>query len=424
MDGQINPQFKSWLDVKPNSDFPIQNIPFGIASANEGPFVATIIGDTIINLAAMAEMDFFKDLNIDHAVFSEPALNDFIELGRPVTRSVRARIAKLFELGNAHLKEDEDFGNRVLFKEEEVALHIPLFIQDYTDFYSSKEHATNIGTMFRDANNPLLPNWRHIPVGYHGRASSILVSGTPIVRPRGQQRPAAEGEGPQFGPSKRLDFELEMAFAIGKENELGEPISIENAEEHIFGMVIFNDWSARDIQVWEYVPLGPFLGKSFASSISPWVVTLDALEPFRTPTPEPELPILPYLKYEGKGNFDINLEVAIQPDGSTEKVVCNSNTKFLYWNMAQQLTHHTVNGCNMQVGDMCASGTISGQDPNSYGSMLEISWGGSKSVEMNDGTERKFIHDGDTVIMRAWAQKDSLRIGFGAVASKVLPNKA
>jgi len=294
---------------------------------------------------------------------------------------------------------------------------MPVCVGDYTDFYSSIEHATNVGKMFRDPENALLPNWKHIPVGHHGRASSIVVSGEPIVRPKGQTIPK-DAKQPVFGPTQRLDFELEMGFVVGKNTDLGESIATNKAEDYIFGLVLFNDWSARDIQKWEYVPLGPFLAKNFASSISPWIVTLDALEPFRVAGPKQEPEVLPYLQYEGNKNYDIHLEVGIN-----DNTVCQSNFKYMYWNMAQQLAHHTVNGCNVHIGDMMASGTISGKDENSYGSMLELAWMGTKPVQLNDGSERKFIHDGDTLRMRGYAQKDDIRVGFGEVSTKVLPAK-
>jgi len=301
-----------------------------------------------------------------------------------------------------------------------VELSMPVFVPSYTDFYSSIEHATNIGSMIRDPENALMPNWKHIPVGYHGRSSSIIVSGQPVHRPKGQTK-APEAARPDFGPTKRLDFELEMAFVVSQETELGKSIGTAQAEDHIFGFVLFNDWSARDIQVWEYVPLGPFLAKNFASSISPWIVTLEALEEFRVAGPKQDPAVLPYLDFQGNKNFDINLEVAITPDGSTEKVVCQSNFKYMYWNICQQLAHHTVNGCNIEVGDMYASGTISGPTPNSYGSMMELAWKGTKPLTMNDGSKRTFIEDGDTVIMRGFAEKEGKRVGFGEVSTKILP---
>jgi len=295
-----------------------------------------------------------------------------------------------------------------------------VLVRDYTDFYSSKEHATNVGTMFRDPENALLPNWKHLPVGYHGRASSIIVSGEPIRRPKGQRKDGDKDQ-PVFGPSGRLDFELEMAFITCKENKLGESISTSEADDYIFGFVLFNDWSARDMQAWEYVPLGPFLAKNFASSVSPWVVTLDALEPFRVAGPKQEPKVLPYLKAEGLSNFDIHLEVGIQPKGGAEKVVSRSNFKHMYWNIRQQLAHHTINGCNINVGDMYASGTISGPTPDSYGSMLELAWKGTKPIPMPDGSTRSFLQDGDTVTMRGFAEKDGIRIGFGEVKAEILP---
>jgi fumarylacetoacetase len=297
---------------------------------------------------------------------------------------------------------------------------MPVRVGDYTDFYSSIDHATNVGTMFRDPANALLPNWKHLPVGYHGRASSIIISGTNFYRPKGQTKPA-DAEVPVFGPCKSLDFELEVAFVIGKPTALGESVSTADADDYIFGLALFNDWSARDIQTWEYVPLGPFLAKNFASTVSPWIVTLEALEPFRTAGYAQEPKVLPYLEYAGDKNIDIQLEVSIQPENSTETAICHSNYKFMYWTMEQQLAHHTVNGCNINIGDMMASGTISGPTPDSFGSMLELSWKGTKPLKLNDGSERKFINDNDTVIMRGYCKKDKVRIGFGEARGKVLP---
>ncbi|MEI6901048.1 MAG: fumarylacetoacetase, partial [Bacteroidota bacterium] len=284
------------------------------------------------------------------------------------------------------------------------------------------EQATNVGIMFLDPANALLPNWRHLPVGYHGRSSSIVVSGTDIYRPKGQSNPP-NSEKPVFGPSKQVDFELEMAFITGKKTNLGESVSTADAEDHIFGMVIFNDLSARDIQAWEYVPLGPFLAKNFGSVISPWVVTMDALEPFRVPGPKQEPEVLPYLQFSGNHNFDITLDVLIQPEGQQPFRVCHSNYRYMYWNLVQQLAHQTVNGCNINVGDMYGSGTISGPTPDSFGSMLEISWKGTRPVLLPDRSERKFIEDNDTIIMKGFCEKDDMRIGFGEVVTKILPAK-
>lgn len=416
-----DPTKSSWLAVSADSDFPIQNIPFGIfKTAEKSPRMATIIGDTVIDLAVLANAGFFSSLNIEKSIFEQQYINDFMALGKAQTRAVRDRISELFEKNNTELAGNSALLAQALHHLKEVELLLPVKIGDYTDFYSSREHATNVGTMFRDPDNALLPNWLHLPVGYHGRASSIVVSGTAIHRPKGQQS-NDETQPPTFGPSKLLDFELEMAFVIGKSTQMGQSISTAEAEDYIFGVTLFNDWSARDIQKWEYVPLGPFLAKNFASTISPWIVTLDALEPFRTEGYVQNPEVLPYLKYQGKCNYDIKLQVAIQPEGSKAHVVCESNFKHLYWTMTQQLAHHTVNGCNVNVGDMCASGTISGPTPSSFGSMLEISWRGTKPVDMPDGTQRRFILDGDTVIMKGWGEANGVRIGFGICAGKVLP---
>jgi fumarylacetoacetase len=404
------------INIPENSDFSIHNIPFGIFStADRSPRVGVAIGEHILDLVAVAELDVF-DFNT--AVLEKDTLNDFISLGKSITKRVRTNIQ--------HWLKDEDSilaGKPELFVlQSEASMHMPISIGDYTDFYSSIEHATNVGTMFRDPKNALMPNWKHIPVGYHGRASSIIVSGEDIHRPKGQVLPK-DSTSPVFQPSARLDFELEMGFITGKNTAIGESIATEDAEDYIFGMVLLNDWSARDIQKWEYVPLGPFLAKNFASHISPWIVTLEALEPFRMPGPDQEPKVLPYLEFEGNKNYDIKLEVGISPEGSEEATVCHSNFKYMYWNMAQQLAHHTVNGCNINIGDLYGSGTISGKDENSYGSMLELAWMGTKPIKMKDGSERKFINDGDTVTMRGFAQKDDIRVGFGEVSAKVLPAK-
>lgn len=412
---------KSWIDVPSNSDFPLQNIPFGIIKSDKlSPRVATIIGNTVIDIAALNSLGYFKSLNIPQDVLENNTLNRFIALGKSNTSKVRELIMHLFSENNSELKNNTDHKNIVLMNVSEVQNLLPIKIGDYTDFYSSMEHATNVGKMFRDPANALLPNWKHLPVGYHGRASSIFISGTSFYRPKGQSK-APDAELPTFGPTKLLDFELEMAFIIGKENKIGESISTDKAEEYIFGMVLFNDWSARDIQAWEYVPLGPFLAKNFFSSVSPWIVTLEALEPFRVEGPKQDPKVLPYLEYTGAKNYDIQLDVFIQPENGEENKVCHSNFKYMYWNMCQQLAHHTINGCNVRIGDVMASGTISGPTEDSFGSMLEITWRGTKPVKLKDGSERKFINDNDTVIIRGYAEKDGLRIGFGEVKNKVLP---
>jgi fumarylacetoacetase len=409
---------KTWIEVPENSDFPIQNIPFGIAKANNEVFVATRIGDTVVNLYNVAQLGHF---NVANGVFASCRLNDFMLLGKQTTREVRDEISTIFNANNEAAKNNTKLQS-ALMNINDVEMLMPVQVGDYTDFYSSEQHAYNVGSMFRDPNNALLPNWKYIPVGYHGRASSIVVSGTPLNRPKGQQKPK-DDEPPVFGPCKLLDFELEMAFITYEGKTIGDSISIDEADDFIFGMCLFNDWSARDIQKWEYVPLGPFLAKNFGSSVSPWIVTLDALEPFRTKGSVQEPEVFDYLKCESDKNIDINLQVAIQPEGTEETVVSNSNYKYMYWNMNQQLAHHTINGCNIKAGDMMASGTISGNDESAYGSMLEISWKGTKSVTMADATERKFIADNDTVIMRGHAEKDGVRVGFGEVSTKVLPTK-
>lgn len=418
-----NPNLKSWIDVDPNSDFPIQNIPFGVMTTEgDTPRVATRIGDKVIDLKVLFDLGYFYDLHFGQEDFDTSSLNNMMRRGKEGTRALRNRISELFESSNEELKLNDNHIQQAFFNADEVEMLMPINVGDYTDFYSSEQHAYNVGCMFRDPNNALLPNWKHIPVGYHGRASSIVISGTPFHRPKGQQKPQ-EDQPPVFGPCKLLDFELEMAFVTYEGKPLGDSISTKEADDYIFGMCLFNDWSARDIQKWEYVPLGPFLAKNFASHVSPWIVTLDALEPFRVSGPNQDPKVLPYLEYEGDKHIDINLEVAIAPEAGYENVVCHSNYRHMYWNMNQQLAHHTVNGCNIKAGDMMASGTISGGEEGMYGSMLEITWKGTKPVQMPDGSERKFIQDNDTVIMRGFSQRDGVRVGFGEVKAKVLPAK-
>lgn len=412
---------KSFVEYSPNSDFSIHNIPFGVTVFNKEYIgCCTRIGDQIVDLATLYDLGYFEDIEgLDDNVFEAYTLNEFIELGKPVTNAVRIRIQELLQEGSA-LSKDQKTIEDAFYDLDKVKMMMPVHIPNYTDFYSSIEHATNVGKMLRDPANALLPNWKHLPVGYHGRASSIVVSGTDINRPKGQTKPA-DADKPVFGPCKQLDFELEMAFIVSKNTEMGESISTKDAEDAIFGMVVFNDWSARDIQAWEYVPLGPFLAKNFGSSISPWVVTLEALEPFRTASPVQDPEVLDYLKIEGDKNYDINLEVYLQPENGEENLICESNYKHMYWSMTQQLAHHTINGCNVEVGDMYASGTISGSDPKSFGSMMELTWRGQNPLALKDGQERKFIEDNDTVTMKAWAEKDGVRVGFGEVSGKIIP---
>ena len=411
----------SWIEVPANSDFPLRNIPFGIFSANgRTPRPCTRIGDQVIDLQELAQAELLNDLGIDRAAFQAGTLNALMKHGKSGTRQLRERLLDLFRADNNFLQERSITVAEAVLPLDAVTMHLPVEVGDYTDFYSSREHATNVGTMFRGAENALMPNWLHLPVGYHGRASSIVVSGTPIMRPMGQMRPNPD-QPPVFGASKQLDIELETAFITFDGRPLGQRITAEEAEDFIFGMVLFNDWSARDIQSWEYVPLGPFLGKNFGSSMSPWVVTLDALEPFRTASPAQQPTPLPYLHTTGERSFDIQLEVTVAPKNGEATVICRSNFKHLYWNMAQQLAHHTVNGCNVRAGDVMASGTISGSTPDSYGSFLELTWRGTKPLVLKDGSERKFLEDGDTVVMRGHCERNGLRIGFGEVRGEILP---
>jgi len=410
---------RSFIDVPTGSDFPLENLPYGvfIPNGSERKRPGTAIGDWVLDLDALEKADLLPT-----NVFSGDSLNDFMAAGRKTWTLVRSTLQRLLAHDTSRLRDDLDLRSLALFPIDAVRMVLPAKIGDYTDFYSSKEHATNVGSLFRDPANALLPNWLHLPVGYHGRASSVVVSGTDILRPKGQTQ--AGDAAPTFGPTRLLDFELEMGFFTGPGTELGETVSVENATDHIFGFVLVNDWSARDIQKWEYVPLGPFLGKNFATSISPWIVTLDALEPFRCAGPDQDPAPLPYLTSSKPCAYDIALEVGIQTEGlASEDTVCRSNFKYLYWSICQQLAHHTAGGCNINPGDLMASGTISGPEKGSFGSMLEITWRGTNPVQLSDGTERKFIADGDTVVMRGAAQKDGLRIGFGEVSGKILPTR-
>ena len=416
-----DPNRKSWVEIPNDSDFSMQNLPFGVFKTEFfKPRIGVAIGNKVLDLYSLAILGYLKNQPFELEDFFTDNLNRIISYGKTACRELRNHISDLLDESNPELQEHDVHVNQVFFDMDEVQMLLPVKVGDYTDFYSSMDHATNVGKMFRDPANALIPNWKHLPVGYHGRASSIIASGIPIHRPKGQMKPPTQ-EVPSFGPCKNLDFELEVAFITFPGKPLGESISTAEAEKYIFGMVLFNDWSARDVQSWEYVPLGPFLAKNFASSVSPWVVTLDALEPFKTDGPVQEPAVLPYLKFEGNWHYDINLEVDINPESGPGTTVCKSNYKHMYWNMVQQLAHHTVGGCNINGGDMMASGTISGPSEDSFGSMLELSWRGEKPLKMNDGSERKFINDGDTVVVRGWSKNNGIRVGFGEVSSKVLP---
>lgn len=419
----MSKRLKSFVEIAAHSDFPLENLPFGIFSEkhNSQPRAGVALGEWVIDLAVLEAHGYCK-LADDKLVFNQPTLNMFIESGKANWSKVRAELQALLSADNPDLRDNQALRDQVFFKQSDVKMHLPVDISGYTDFYSSKEHATNVGCMFRDPKNALLPNWSELPVGYNGRASSVIVSGTDIVRPSGQIK-LPDSERPVFSACRKLDFELETGFIVGKSSQLGQPVPIENAWDHIFGMVLFNDWSARDLQQWEYVPLGPFNAKTFASSISPWIVTLEALEPFKTSSPEQEPKPLAYLREDNSSNsYDIHLSVEIQPENNDQSnVICKTNFKYMYWSMAQQLTHHTIAGCNLQVGDLMGSGTISGPTPDSYGSLLEITWNATKPLTLSNGEQRNFIQDGDTVIMKGYCEKDDLRIGFGEVSGKILP---
>jgi len=417
-----DPTRKSWLPVNESCDFPIQNIPFGVFITRDDIItIGTRIGEYAIDLGAFHQLGYFNGIPLTDDIFMQDSLNDFIADGRKTWRLVRKRIAEVFDIENPTLRDNIKHREIIIFDVNEVEMLLPVDVGDYTDFYSSKEHATNVGEMFRGKDNALMPNWLHMPVGYHGRSSSVIVSGTNIRRPYGQTLPKG-ASAPVFGPSKSLDMEVEMAFITTSANDLGKPVSVNEAEEHIFGMVLLNDWSARDIQKWEYVPLGPFLGKNFATSISPWIVTLDALEPFRCESPKQDFEPLPYLKQQQSNNsFDIKLKATLQTENGDLNILCNSNFKYLYWTMPQQLAHHTINGCNVRAGDLMGSGTISGPTKDSYASMLELSWGGKEPITLKDGTTRTFFNDGDNVIIRGYCENKKVRIGFGKCTGKILP---
>lgn len=419
-----DPAKRSWLESAndPTCDFSIQNLPFGIFSdvRNATPRAGVAIGDAIVDLAALRAAGHLS-LDAREEVFAQASLNAFIALGRQAWRSVRVQLSTLLDAACPTLRDDPALRARVLVPMRDATMHLPVDIPGYTDFYSSKEHATNVGSMFRDPKNALLPNWSEMPIGYNGRASSVVVSGTDVRRPMGQLK-LPDQERPIYGACRKLDIELETGFIVGRGNALGEPIACGEAEDHIFGMVLLNDWSARDIQQWEYVPLGPFNAKTFATTISPWVVTLDALEPFRVAQPEQTPEPLSYLRHDGAHAFDVALEVRLRPEGAaTASTIARTNFKYMYWTMAQQLAHHTVSGCNTRVGDLLGSGTISGQTEDSFGSLLELTWNGARPLTLESGETRTFIVDGDELTLAGGCRGDGYRVGFGTCVGKILP---
>jgi fumarylacetoacetase len=418
-----DPKLRSFVDVDPSSDFPIQNLPYGVFFTPERPElrVGVAIGDFVLDLAALEGAGLIRIEGVS-GVFAKPSLNAFMALGSKVWSATRARISELLRHDNPELRDNAGLRKHALVAQDLAQMHMPIEVQGFTDFYSSKEHATNVGVMFRGKDNALLPNWLSIPIGYNGRASTVVVSGTPIRRPRGQLKPPA-ADLPTFGPCKRLDFELEMGVVIGQASAMGEMLTEHQAEEMIFGFTLLNDWSARDIQQWEYVPLGPFQAKAFGTSISPWIVTREALEPFRVHGPAQEPKPLPYLQQKGANNYDMQLAVDLAT-GKTPKpgTISRTNFKYMYWSSVQQLVHHASSGCAMNVGDLLGSGTISGAEKSERGSMLELSWNGTEPLVLESGEQRSFLEDGDSLTIRGWCQGDGYRVGFGEVEGTILPS--
>ncbi|WP_038014018.1 fumarylacetoacetase [Thalassobaculum salexigens] len=409
-----DPARKSWVESAnvPGADFPIQNLPFGVFSQGDGPKrVGVAIGDRILDLTALEAAGVLEPTP-GRPVFAEGVLNPFMALPQEVWSQTRARIAELLDAQTG--RPD----GLVLVAQADATMHLPIFVRSFTDFYASREHASNVGSMFRGPDNALMPNWLHLPVGYNGRASTVVVSGTAIRRPNGQLK-APDADAPGFGPCRRLDIELEMGAIVGTPSAMGQPVTTAQAYDMIFGYVLLNDWSARDIQVWEYQPLGPFQAKAFATTISPWVVTREALEPFRVPTPERIKPLLPYLEEGSPNNFDIALAVDMAPAGGAAKTISRTNYRHMYFSSAQQLAHHSASGCAMCTGDLLGSGTVSGSTPDSLGSLLEITWNGRDPIDLG-GVSRTFIEDGDTLTLRGWCEGE-YRVGFGECAGTVLP---
>ncbi|EZA52348.1 hypothetical protein DMN91_007249 [Ooceraea biroi] len=413
---------KSFIEYSADCDFPIENLPYGVFSTRDNPEkkIGVAIGDKILNLSAITNYFDGPLLKNKQDVFHRDCLNDFMSLGRPTWREARSKLQELLSASNRTL-QDPKIQSKVFVAQKDAIMHLPAKIGDYTDFFSSLNHAMNTGIMFRGKENPLLPNWKYMPTAYHGRASSIVISGTPIRRPRGQMLPGEGNPPPIYGPCQLMDFELEMGIFLGPPTNLGDTVPASKAYDHIFGMVLMNDWSARDIQKWEYVPLGPFGSKNLGTSISPWVVTMEALEHFKVPDTVQDPTPFPYLQHKESGSFDIKLEVDIKTAGGVKTTICQSNFKHLYWTPQQQLAQHTVTGCNINSGDLMASGTISGDTPSAYGCLLELTWKGTKPIALKDGTTRKFLEDGDEVTLRGFCVGDGYRIGFGSSTGTLLP---
>jgi len=415
----------SFVEGSAESDFPIQNLPYGIfkhKNSSETPRVGVAIGDQVLDLSVVQDAGLLSPNLTQLNCFHRTCLNHFMAQGKAVWKQARQEITRLLSVDNPTLKNNKDLRAKALIPQKDVEMLLPAEIGDYTDFYASRHHATNVGIMFRGKENALQPNWLHLPVGYHGRSSSVVVSGTNLHRPKGQMSPP-DSNVPRFGPSKVIDYEVEMAWFIGPGNNLGEPLTIENVEDHMFGLVILNDWSARDVQKWEYVPLGPFTGKNWGTSISPWVVTFEALEPFRIKGEEQNPTPLPYLQDSQPANYDITILAGIKTQKATKlQITAKTNYKYLYWSMKQQTVHHTITGCNLRPGDLLGSGTISGEEPETYGCLQEKTWGGKNPFKIEEtGEERTYIQDYDTVVMTAYCQGNGYRIGFGEVVGTLLP---
>jgi len=421
---------KSFIDYDAKCHFPIQNLPYGVFALEDGKSrIGVAIGSQVLDLYTLATEGMLKGEHIgDGSCFKEPILNTFMGMGKKAWSEARKMIGELLGADTALLRDNAELRAKCLHPQDKVTMRMPCRIGDYTDFYSSRYHAYNVGCMFRGPDNALQPNWTHLPVGYHGRASSVVVSGTALRRPKGQLVSKEQPKGPpSHGSCRLMDIELEMACFVGSGNELGEPMNMDQAEDSIFGLAVMNDWSARDIQKWEYVPLGPFGAKNFGTTITPWIVTMEALAPFAIDNQKQEPEPLEYLKETAKGGlkcYDIKLEVTLKGEEMKEPArVSLSNAKYLYWNFKQQLVHHTVTGCNMQPGDLLGSGTISGPDKSEYGSMLELTWAGKEEIDLGNGIKRKFLKDGDEVNLIGTCEGDGYTIGFGDCKGKVLPAK-